>query len=146
MHKLQVFVAGLYVLPLSSVFQSIVYVEPLCLIFQMCVLNVVSVLYFSFLKDLRWFPYLCLNGGAVSPTYFSTFCVFSFVVSVTVAWYIMFSERHLASRGQGVFLGQLHIYIGEGRTPQLLGLSATFRLYPKSSSGLHKNIKVITGS
>ena len=73
----------------------------------MCVLNVVSVLYFSFLKDLRWFPYLCLNGGAVSPTYFSTFCVFSFVVSVTVAWYIMFSERHLASRGQGVFLGQL---------------------------------------
>ena len=96
MHKLQVFVAELYVLPLSSVFQSIVYVEPLCLIFQMCVLNVVSVLYFSFLKILRWFPYLCLNGGAVSPTYFSTFCVFSIVVSVTVAWYIRFSETHLA--------------------------------------------------
>ena len=35
----------------------------------MCVLNVVSVLYFLFLKDLIWFPSLFLNGGAESPTY-----------------------------------------------------------------------------
>ena len=47
------------------------------------------------------------GGGAVSPTYFSTICTFSLVVSVTVAWYIKFSEMHLPSRGQGVFLGQL---------------------------------------
>ena len=107
MHKLHVFVAGLYVLPLSSVLKFTVYVEPLCLMFQIWVLKVVSVLYFSFFNDFKWFPNLFLNGGAVSPTYFSTICTFSLVVSVIVAWYIKFSERHLPSRGQVVFLGQL---------------------------------------
>ena len=43
-HKLHVFVAGLYVLPLSSVLKFTVYVEPLCLMFQIWVLKVVSVL------------------------------------------------------------------------------------------------------
>ena len=52
-------------------------------------------------------PVSFLEGGAVSPTYFSTICTFSLVVSVTFAWYIKFSEKHLPSRGQGVFLGQL---------------------------------------
>ena len=75
--------------------------------FQMWVLKVVSVPYFSLLKDFRWFAYLFLKGGADRPTYFSILCVFSFVVSITVAWYIKFSERHLPSRGQVVFLGQL---------------------------------------
>ena len=74
---------------------------------QMWVLKVGSVPYFSFLKDFRWFAYLFLKGGADRPTYFSILCVFSVVISVTVAWYIKFSERHLASRGHGVFFGQL---------------------------------------
>ena len=105
MHRLHVFVAGLYVFPLSSIFQSMEYVEPLWLMFQMWVLRVVSVLYFSFLNDFRC-PYLFLKGGADSSTYISTVFMFSLLVSVTVAWYIKFSDRHLASRGQGLFFGQ----------------------------------------
>ena len=107
MHRLHLFVDGVYGCACLSILQVVSNGKFWSFSFQMCLLSSVLCSFSLLVKDALWDVYRFLKLLAVSPMYFLLL-----LGVVTVASYITFCVVHFPGRGQLSLLRQLHLSSG----------------------------------